>query len=43
MEQSPQEADSQSPSKRFVNLLWNPKVHYHEHNSPPAGPTGHVV
>jgi hypothetical protein len=36
MEHSPSwEANSHSASQEFSLLLWNPKVYYHVHNSPP--------
>jgi len=36
MEQSPStEADSHSASQEIPQLLWNSRVHYHVHNSPP--------
>jgi hypothetical protein len=39
MEQSPsREANSHSASPEIPPFLWNPKVHYRVHNSPPLIP-----
>jgi hypothetical protein len=38
VQQSSWDADSHSTSEKIPCLLWNPKVHYHVHNSLPPVP-----